>query len=177
VANHNQRSADDALRAWLEAGSDDPRDVCDERLKQYLLEGRRERRPIDPLTKSLLPPTRNATGQNIEDARRWAGGWAALGYRVDEVRRWLRAGAQPHDYELAADLESEGITPEQAGEQFQHPRTGELVTIFRVARDQVSFLRIYDNFRSLNDALDDAGIERTKPPRRHNVNRHRDTSA
>jgi hypothetical protein len=159
-----EQAENDALLAWLRSGSASRPDPGEQKVKDYLLQGRREKRPLDELTRALLPPTRKATGHEIEQARRASVGWTSLGYGVEEVRPWLRAGVDPRDHELVAELVSEGITPDRAGKQFQHPRTGELLTILDVARSFYIRYRTGD-FSSLSAALDDAGIERVKRPR------------
>ncbi len=166
MATPEERAENEALLAWLRSGSAHGLDPDEQRVKQYLLQGKNERQPLDDLTRTLLPPTRKATGRDIRQARGDAEGWRSLGYDAEDVRPWLRAGLEPADHDLAGDLVAEGITPQRAGEQFKHPRTGELVTIIDVARNRyrMTIDRTYA-FASLNDALDDAGIERVKQPR------------
>lgn len=67
-----------------------------------------------------------------------------------EARAWLRAGLEVEEYVLVADLVAEGLTPATVSNQFEHPRTGERVTVSDVARNWSR------DFSSLNDALDDA---------------------
>ncbi len=63
---------------------------------------------------------------------------------------------RPGEHELVAELVAEGITPERAGAQFRHARTGEMVTVLDVARDH------FCGYGSLNDPLDEAGVPRVK---------------
>lgn len=166
MTSPDDRAADQEILNWFTrpASSEDDHKREDEAIRQYLLRGRRQRQPLTALTRLLLPPTRRATGHEVAQARRNELGWVSIGFGVDRVGPWLRAGAFPHEYNLVADLVAEGIFAPRVSEQFEHPRTGERVTVLDVAREFFRTLGVND-FRSLSEALDDAGVERTKGQR------------
>jgi len=174
LVTDQERAETKRLLHWLREGSAQ-KQVEDEDtagIRRYLLRGQRERRSLDDYTRALLPPTRKATGQEIRAAHDDAAGWRMLGFTLEQVRQWLRAGIEPHDYELVADLVEEGITPDRLDQQFTHPRTAERTTISEVA---LRFHRA-DHFGQLGglcEALDDAGIERVRGQRPSHMLRRR----
>jgi len=174
VATDQERAETKRLLHWLREGSAQKQveDAVTAGIRRYLLRGQHERRPVDDYTRALLPPTRKATGHEIRAARDDATGWRMLGFTLEQVRQWLRAGIEPHDYELVADLVEEGITPDRLDQQFTHPRTAERTTILEVA---LRFRRTYHfgQLGSLCEALDDAGIERVRGQRPSRVFRRR----
>lgn len=165
MATPEEQAENEKLLAWLKAPSEQQQAEYDDltEMRRHLGVGlpSREaaRRDFEAFARALLPPTRKASRDDWRHAERNVTGWYSIGYEPDDVRPWLRAGVDPSEYDVVAELVAEGITPERATVQFQHPRTGEQVTVLDVAR------RFLEDFSSISDALDDAGVERVKQPR------------
>lgn len=166
-ADRDREDADLTLLEWLKTVSPEKRALEEEatELREALGSGDAcEKRETATFVKALLPPTRPATAYDYQQARRWVAGWHSLGYCVSDVRPWLRAGVEPGDHEMVAELVAEGIRPQMLSRFFEHPRTGEHVTILRVA--QSFFADFCDGaFTTLCQALDDAGVERVRGAR------------
>lgn len=162
MAAPEDRSEDEACLAWFTTPSE-ARLVekdADAQLLRELKAGTRNRSD-ERLRRLLLPPTRKATYADHRQAERDVVGWQSIGFDADDVEPWLRAGAEPGDFDLVAELIGEGISPDRAGEQIEHLATGERVTVLDVARD---FYRLYrtSEYRTLCEALDAAGVERVR---------------
>jgi hypothetical protein len=156
VATPEEQAGQAAVLAWLKSPTDTQlaeRDALTG-VRDYLTSDRKG--PDSEFLRTLLPPTRPATRDDYHRARHDLLGWQSLGYDIDDVRPWLLAGLEPGEPSLAAELVAEGITPTRAKQQFEHPRTGERITVLDIAR------RFHIDFDSLNDALDDAGVQRVK---------------
>jgi hypothetical protein len=167
MATPEERAEFAAIEAWLKTPSEARQTEQDDLagLRDYL---RADRRGFDPaFLRLLLPPTRRATAEDFRQAERDIVGWQGLGYGIEQARRWLESGTEPHEYWLVQELVAEGISPVRAAQQFEHPKTGERTTILDIAR------RFRDEFETLNDALDDAEIERVKGERPSNWFRRR----
>jgi len=172
VASEQEKAEQAALLRWLKESSAQKRAEDDEpaAMRRNLMgSGSHEfyQREFDKFAKELLPPTRKATAHDFRQAERNVTGWQSLGYDAPDVQPWLRAGIDPGEYQLVADLVAEGVTPEMLSQPFTHPRTGERVTILDVAHSFYANYR-HSEFRTFCEALDDAGIERVRgvrPPR------------
>ncbi len=162
VAAPEERAGDEALLAWFKTPTEERQaeNEADAKLLRQLGVVTRNRYS-ERLLKLLLPPTRKETRADYKQAERDLVGWQSIGFDADDVEPWLRAGAEPGDFNLVAELVAEGVGPGRAGKQFQHLRTGERVTILEVARDFYRFYRT-SNYRTLCEALDDAGVERVR---------------
>ncbi len=162
-----ERARDAALLAYLrepttERAQDD-QEV--QEVRANLLRGVLPRRPPrtdDAFVRALLPRNRRATGPYWGEARLAARDWRKAGVTAEEVGAWLATGAYPEEGALVALLLLEGITAQRAGRAFQHPVTGEQVTILDVARDELSGKPW--GTADLCRALDEAGIERQRRP-------------
>lgn len=167
MGTEQEKAEQAALLRWLKEGSPQKRaeDAETARIRRNVMgdAGSREfyQREFKRFVKALLPPTRKATPHDYRQAERNVTGWQSLGYDVPDVQSWLRAGVDPGEYMLVADLVEEGVTPEMASEQFTHPRTGERVTILDVAHTFYANYR-HNAFHTLCEALDDAGVERVR---------------
>jgi len=164
VASEQEKAEQAALLRWLKEGSPQKRaeDAETAAMRRNLMgSGSREfyQREFAKFVKALLPPTHKAKAHDYRQAERNVTGWQSLGYDVPDVQPWLRAGIEPGEYDLVAELVAEGVTPEMLSQPFTHPRTGERVTILGVAHSFYGNYR-HSEFRSLCEALDDAGVER-----------------
>jgi hypothetical protein len=167
VATPEEPAGQAAVLAWLRSPTEKQQAEHDALtgVRDYLTSDRQG--PDPEFLRLLLPPTRPATRDDYHRARHDLLGWQSLGYEIDDVRPWLRAGLEPNESGLAAELVAEGITPTRGMQQFEHPRTGERITVLDLAR------RFHIDFNSLNDALDDAGVERVKGVRPSRWSRRR----
>lgn len=97
MATPEERAENEALLAWLRSGSAGRLDPTNSASSNTCCRAKNERRPLDDLTRALLPLTRTATGNDIREAHWWAEGWRSLGYDADQVRPWLQAGLESAD--------------------------------------------------------------------------------
>ncbi len=173
VATPDEHAEHEACLAWFKTPSEErqvEKDADAELLRQ--LKAGAKNRSDERLRRLLLPPTRNPTRADHRQADRDLVGWQSIGFDADDVEPWLRAGAEPGDFDLVAELVGEGISPDRAGEQIEHLTTGERATVLDVARD---FYRLYrtSEHRTLCEALDAAGVERVRGVRPSRLFRRR----
>lgn len=146
------------LLQWLAAPTTDAEVQAQEDalVLNFLRQGREPQVPSE-LVKMLLPIGRRAERSDWEQARMCAKRWSDLGMTMAEIRGWLTAGIDIDESGLVDDLVGEGVSPTQSAEVFEHPETGERTTIQEIARRHRE-----DAYTSLSEALDRAGIERTR---------------
>jgi hypothetical protein len=119
-------------------------------------------RPVidDAVVQALLPANREVEPEDRALALTHAPLWRSARLSSDQVRAWLRVGAHPEEAHLVAALLMEGITSDRGEDVVTHPDTGERMAVLELAR------REHDprQPRALQEALDDAGVERDSRP-------------
>lgn len=118
------------------------------------------KKPLTQMERLLLPQTRPYTREDVGRARQWARQWEDYSFPNHEVDTWLKAGLEPGDACLAAQLVEEGIEPFRLTERLEHPRTGEQLTILTLVRQAPT--RAGELRTGLCGLLDEAGVERTR---------------
>lgn len=146
-------AADARIRNWLisPTASNAGQRETDRAIADFLRDG-----DMTDYVNALLPPNRHATKDDWNQARSHATMWHSINLTAQQVRDWLRAGAQPWEHDLVGSLIEQGLSATSASHQREHMNTGERTTALEIGRVTArSFLG-----NQLSDALDEAGIER-----------------